>query len=323
MPHAIRIHQCGGPETMLWEEVNVAPPAAGEVLVRNTAVGLNYVDTYHRRGLYPVTLPTVLGREGAGVVEAVGRRVKDLKVGDRVAYVQPIGAYAEVLIRPAQHLVKLPPDMDDRIAAAIMLKGMTAWTLCRQVFPVGRRDTILVHAAAGGVGHILAQWARHLGATVIGTVGSDEKAELAREAGCHHVIILAREDFVARVREITKGKMLPVVYDGVGRNTFMQSLDCLRPKGLMVNYGNASGEMSEFNPTALSRKGSLFLTRPSLLDYIAKRADLVKAAKELFGVVMSGAVKISINQSYPLRDAAQAHGDLEARKTTGATVLLP
>jgi NADPH:quinone reductase len=323
MTHAIRIHETGGPEKMVWEEVPVADPGPGEVRVRNTAVGLNYIDTYHRSGLYPIPLPAVLGMEGAGVVEAVGPKVKEFKNGDRVAYASPIGAYAEVLLRPADRLVKVPAGIDDRIAAAIMLKGMTAWYLARRTYAVKKGDTILVHAAAGGVGQILSQWAKHLGATVIGTVGSDDKVETARKVGCKHVIVTSTENFVDRVKEITRGAGVPVVYDGVGKATFLPSLDCLRPLGLMVSFGNASGAVDAFNPAILSQKGSLFLTRPTLFTYTAKREDLLQAAKELFDVVKKKVVKISVNRTYPLRESAQAHRDLEARKTTGSTVLLP
>ena len=306
-----------------WEAMEASKPGAGEVLVRNTAVGLNYIDTYHRSGLYPVPLPATLGMEGAGVVEAVGPRVKEFKAGDRVAYAQPIGAYAEVCLRPADRLVRIPSGVDDRIAAAMMLKGLTAHYLLRRTYRVKKGETILVHAAAGGVGQILCQWAKHLGVTVIGTVGSDEKAALAKKAGCKHVIVLSRENFQERVKAITKGRGVPVVYDGVGKDTFEGSLDSLQPLGLMVSYGNASGPVPPLNIGTLSQKGSLFLTRPTLMTYVAKREDLVKAARELFAVVKSGAVKVHVNQTYPLADAAQAHRDLEERKTTGSTVLLP
>jgi NADPH2:quinone reductase len=323
MPHAMRIHEHGGADKMRWETVEVGEPGPGQVRVRNTAVGLNFVDIYQRSGLYPMQLPFTLGSEGAGVVEAVGPRVKELKAGDRVAYSGPLGAYAQVLLRPADRLVKLPAGLDEKTAAAMMLKGLTAQYLVRRTYRVKKGDTILMHAAAGGVGQILCQWAKHLGATVIGTVGSDDKAELARKAGCRHVIVLAREKFSARVKEITKGKGVPVVYDGIGKDTFMDSLDCLQPLGLMVSFGNASGAVPPFNPGILAQKGSLFLTRPTLLHYAASREDLVKAARELFAVVKSGAVKIRVNQTYPLRDAARAQNDLEARKTTGSTVLIP
>jgi NADPH2:quinone reductase len=323
MPYAIRIYETGGPEKMRWESVEVGQPGEGEVLVRNTAVGVNFIDTYHRSGLYPVQLPSGLGMEGAGVVEAVGPKVKDFKVGDRVAYAQPIGSYAERLLRPAARLVKIPKGIEDRTAAAMMLKGMTAWYLIHRTYRVKKGETILLHAAAGGVGQILAQWAKHLGATVIGTVGSEEKAERARKAGCKHVIVTSKEKFVERVKEITKGKGVPVVYDGVGKDTFMDSLDCLQPRGLMVSFGNASGPVPPVNLGILAQKGSLFVTRPTLFNYTATREDLLKAASDLFSVVKRGAVKIAINHTYPLREAAQAHRDLEARRTTGSIVLIP
>jgi len=323
MPHAMRVYEYGGPEKLRWEQVQVGAPGEGQVLVRNTAVGLNFVDTYQRTGLYQTPLPFTPGSEGAGVVEAVGPKVKEFKVGDRVAYSSPIGAYAEVLLRPAERLVKIPAGIDDKTAAAMMLKGLTAQYLIRRTYRVRKGDTILMHAAAGGVGLILCQWARALGATVIGTVGSDEKAALARKAGCKHVIVTSREKFAERVKEITKGKGVPVVYDGVGKDTFMDSLDCLAPLGLMASFGNASGAVTQFNPGVLAQKGSLYLTRPTLITYTASREALLSAARELFAVVKSGKVKIAINQTYPLRDAAQAQRDLESRKTTGSTVLLP
>ncbi len=323
MPHAMRIHEHGGPEKLRWEEVQVGAPGEGQVLVRNTAVGLNFIDTYQRSGLYPMPLPFTPGSEGAGVVEAVGPKVKEFKVGDRVAYAGPPGAYAEVLLRPAARLVKIPAGVDDRTAAAMMLKGMTTQYLLRRTYRVQKGDTILMHAAAGGVGQILCQWAKALGATVIGTVGNDDKVALAKKAGCKHVIVTSREKIVERVKEITKGKGVPVVYDGVGKDTFMDSLDCLAPLGLLASFGNASGAVTQFNPGLLAQKGSLFLTRPTLQTYTATREDLVKAAAELFSMVKSRKVKILINQTYPLRDAAQAHRDLEGRKTTGSTVLLP
>src|SRR5687767_9656206 len=323
MPHAMRIYEHGGPEKLRWEEVQVAAPGEGQVLVRSTAVGLNFIDTYQRSGLYQIPLPFTLGSEGAGVVEAVGPQVKEFKVGDRVAYAGPIGAYAEVLLRPADRLVKIPAGVDDKVAAAMMLKGMTTQYLLRRTYKVKKGDTILMHAAAGGVGQILCQWAKHLGATVIGTVGSDDKVDLAKKAGCKHVIVTSREKVAQRVKEITKGKGVPVVYDGVGKDSFMDSLDCLQPLGLMVSFGNASGAVPPFNAGILSAKGSLFLTRPTLATYTASREDLVKAAQELFSVVKSKKVKITVNQTYPLREAAQAHRDLESRKTTGSTVLVP
>jgi NADPH2:quinone reductase len=319
----MRVYEYGGPEKLRWEQVQVAAPGEGQVLVRNTAVGLNFVDTYQRSGLYQMALPFTLGSEGAGVVEAVGPKVKELKVGDHVAYSGPLGAYAEVLLRPADRLVKIPAGVDDKTAAAMMLKGLTAQYLLRRTYRVKKGDTILMHAAAGGVGQILCQWARALGATVIGTVGSDEKAALAKKAGCKHVIVTSREKFVEQVKAITKGKGVPVVYDGVGKDTFMDSLDCLAPLGLMASFGNASGAVTQFNPGVLAQKGSLFLTRPTLITYTASREALLSAARELFAVVKSGKVKIAINQTYPLREAAQAQRDLESRKTTGSTVLIP
>src|SRR5688500_7244320 len=323
MPYAVKIYEHGGPEIMSWEEVEVADPGPGEVRVRNTAVGLNYIDTYQRSGLYPMQLPMVLGSEGAGVIEKVGPKVKGFKAGDRVAYAQPIGAYSEVLLRPVSRLVKVPAGVEDQTAAAMMLKGMTAWYLCRRTYKVKKGDTILVHAAAGGVGQILCQWTKHLGATVIGTVGSEEKAALAKKAGCKHVIVTSKEKIPERVKAITKGKGVPVVYDGVGKDTFMDSLDCLSPLGVMVSFGNASGAVPPVNIGILAQKGSLFLTRPTLVNYTSTPEDLATAARELFAVVKKGAVKIKINQTYPLREAAQAHRDLQDRKTTGSTVLLP
>ena len=323
MPHAIRIEQFGGPENMKWVEVEVGAPGPGQVLVRNAAVGLNFIDCYHRTGLYPMPLPLTLGSEGAGIVEAVGPKVKDFKVGDRVAYAQPIGAYADLLLRPADRLVKVPAGVDLKVAAAMMLKGMTAQYLIRRTHRVKAGETILVHAAAGGVGQILCQWAKALGATVIGTVGSEAKVALAKKAGCRHVVVLGQEKLAERVKAITKGKGVPVVYDGVGKDTFMDSLDCLAPRGLLASFGNASGAVPPVNIGILAQKGSLFLTRPTLISYTSTREELVKAAAELFAVVKSGKVRISINQTYPLAEAAQAHRDLEARKTTGSTVLLP
>src|SRR6185295_5869012 len=288
MPYAMRVYEHGGPEKLRWEQVQVGEPGPGQVRVRSAAVGLNFVDTYQRSGLYPMQLPFTPGSEGAGVVEAVGPKVKEFKVGDRVAYAGPIGAYAQVLLRPADRLVKIPAGVDDKVAAAMMLKGMTTQYLIRSTYRVKKGDTILMHAAAGGVGLILCQWAKKLGATVIGTVGSDDKVDAAKKAGCKHVIVTSRERFLDRVKEITKGKGVPVVYDGVGKDTFMDSLDCLSPLGLMVSFGNASGAVPPFNAGILAAKGSLFLTRPTLNTYTAARADLVKSAQELFAVVKSG-----------------------------------
>jgi NADPH2:quinone reductase len=325
MPKAIRIHEYGGPEVLRWEEVEVGDPGPGQLRVRHGAVGLNYIDVYHRTGLYPLpSLPWTLGMEGAGWVEAVGEGVAEFKVGDRVAYASPpVGAYAEVRLIPADRVVALPEAIDDPTAAAMMLQGMTAQYLLRRTYRVQPGDAILLHAAAGGVGLIASQWARHLGATVIGTVGNDEKAELARAHGCHHAIVYTRENFVERVREITGGQGVAVVYDSVGKDTFTGSLDCLRPLGMMVSFGNASGPVPPFEPGILAAKGSLFLTRPTLMTYTAKRVDLVASAAELFEVVASGVVNIEVRQTYPLAEAARAHRDLEARRTTGSTVLLP
>jgi len=324
MTHAIRFHQTGGPDVLRWEEIAVPAPAAGEVTVRHAAVGLNFIDIYHRSGLYPLPLPSGIGLEGAGVVEAVGSGVTDLKPGDRVAYAGgPPGAYAEVRNIPADRLVKLPDSIDFKTAAAMMLQGMTAQYLLRRTYRVQPGDTILIQAAAGGVGLIVCQWAKALGATVIGTVGSDAKAALAKAHGCDHPIVYTREDFVARVKEITHGAGVPVVYDSIGKDSFTGSLDCLRPLGMMVTFGNASGPVPPVDTLELSKRGSLFLTRPTLFTYIAKRADLLATAQELFDVVASGKVKIEVNQTYALKDAAQAHSDLAARKTTGSSVLLP
>ncbi len=325
MPKAIRIHEYGGPEALRWEEVEVGDPGPGQLRIRQTAIGLNYIDVYHRTGLYPLpSLPWTLGMEGAGRVEAVGEGVSEFKVGDRVAYASPpVGAYAEARLMPADRVVALPDAIDDQTAAAMMLQGMTAHYLLRRVYRVQPGDAILLHAAAGGVGLIASQWARQLGALVIGTVGSDEKAEIARAHGCHQVIVYTRENFTERVREITDGQGVAVVYDSVGKETFMGSLDCLRPLGMMVSFGNASGPVPPFEPGILAAKGSLFFTRPTLMTYTAKRQDLLASAADLFDVVAMGAVKIEVRQTYPLAETAQAHRDLEARKTTGSTVLLP
>jgi NADPH2:quinone reductase len=323
MTHAIRIHQPGGPEVLTWDEVEVGAPGPGEVRLEQSAVGLNFIDVYHRTGLYPLAeLPAVIGMEGAGQIEAVGAGVNDLKPGDSVAYAGlPPGAYAETRLIPADRLVKLPADISERQAAAMMLQGMTVQYLIRRTYRVSKGDTVLFHAAAGGVGLIACQWLKHLGATVIGTVGSAEKAALAQAHGCEHTINYREENFVERVREITDGAGVPVVYDSIGQDTFEGSLDCLRPLGMFVGFGNASGPVPPFNMGVLAQKGSLFLTRPTLMTYTAKRDDMVATANELFGVVLSGAVKIEINQTYPLAEAAQAHRDLEGRKTTGSTIL--
>jgi NADPH2:quinone reductase len=321
MPSAIRIHRPGGPEVMQWEPVEVGEPGPGQVRLRQEAVGLNYIDVYHRTGLYPQQLPFTPGVEGAGIVEAVGDGVDWLKIGDRVAYAGPIGSYAEERLIAADKLVKLPDSISTEQAAAMMLQGMTAHMLLRSVHKVKPGETILIHAAAGGVGLIVCQWAKALGATVIGTVGSDAKAELARAHGCDHPIVYSRQDFAAEVDRITAGAKLPVVYDSIGKDTFDRSLDCLAPKGLMVTFGNASGPVAPFEPGLLARKGSLFLTRPTLFTYTATRAGLEQAASELFDVVASGKVKVEIKQRFPLKDAADAHRALEARQTSGSTVL--
>lgn len=324
MSMAIRFETTGGPDVLRPEIVEVGEPAEGEVRIRQTAVGLNYIDVYHRSGLYPLPLPSGLGLEAAGVVEAVGTGVSELAVGDRVAYASPPpGAYAEERLLAAERVVRLPGSVDERTAAAAMLKGLTAQYLLRRTYHVQPGDTILFHAAAGGVGLIACQWAKHLGATVIGTVGSETKAELARAHGCDHVIVYSSEDFVARVREITDGAGVPVVYDSVGADTWEGSLDCLSRFGTMVSFGNASGPVPPFAPTVLAAKGSLFLTRPTIFDYIAERDDLVAGSDELFEVLATGAVEIEVNQTYPLAEAAQAHRDLESRANTGSTVLLP
>ena len=325
MPRAIRIHQTGGPEVMRWEDVEVGTPGPGEIRIRHEAVGLNYIDVYFRTGLYPApSLPFSPGMEGAGVVEAVGEDVEVLVPGDRVAYAAPpVGAYAQVRLMPAEKVVKVPDGVDSRQAAAMMLQGMTVEYLLRRTYPVRSGDTVLFHAAAGGVGLIGCQWAKHLGATVIGTVGSDEKAELARAHGCDHPIVYTRENFTERVREITGGAGVPVVYDSVGRDTFEGSLDCLRPRGMLVSFGQSSGKIDPFDIGILSAKGSLYITRPTLMTYTASRADLESSAQALFEVVGSGAVRITVNRIFPLAEAADAHRALESRQTTGSTILVP
>lgn len=324
MTRAIVIHEFGGPEVLKWEEVQVGDPGPGEVRVKHNAVGLNYIDVYHRTGLYPLELPRPIGMEGAGVVEAVGSGVGDFAPGDRVAYAaMPPGSYSEARLIPAHRLVKLPDAIDDRTAAAMMLQGMTVQYLVRRTYKVQPGETVLWHAAAGGVGLIACQWLSSLGATVIGTVGSDEKAAIAKAHGCSHTINYRSENFVERVKEITGGQGVPVVYDSVGKDTWEGSLDCLAPFGLMVSFGNASGAVPPVNLGVLAPKGSLYVTRPTLMTYTAKREDLVTTAAELFQMVGSGKVKIEVNQTYPLSETAQAHRDLEARKTTGSTVLLP
>ena len=322
--HAIRFHETGGPEKLTWEETEVGEPGPGQLLLRQTAIGLNYIDTYHRTGLYPVPLPSGIGLEAAAVVEKTGPGVTEFKVGDRVAYASaPIGAYAEWRLYPAERAVKLPEGISDRQGAAMMLQGMTVEYLIRRTFPVTAGQVVLFHAAAGGVGLIACQWLKHLGATVIGTAGSPQKMELAKAHGCAHVIDYRQEDVAKRVRELTDGKGVPVVYDGVGKDTFQASLDSLAPRGMFVSFGNASGPVPPFEPVILSAKGSLYFTRPSLVAYVATRAELLESATALFDVVRGGAVKIEVRQTYPLKEAAQAQRDLEARKTTGSTLLLP
>jgi NADPH2:quinone reductase len=325
MSKAICIHKTGGPEVLKWENINVNVPQFGEAKIRHTAIGLNYIDVYGRTGLHPLpSLPHTLGMEAAGIVEAIGEGVSDIAVGDRIAYViSPPGAYSEERIVPADRLIKLPKEISEETAAAMMLKGMTAQYLLHQTYNVKANDRILIHAAAGGVGLIICQWAKHLGAKVIGTVGTDEKAALAKSHGCDHTIVYTRENFKKRVSDITGGKGVDVVYDSIGKATFIDSLDCLRPLGMMVTFGNATGQIDAFSPGILAAKGSLFLTRPTIFTYIAKRDNLISMAADLFKIVSSGVVKIKINQTYSLRDAAQAHSDLEARKTTGSTILKP
>ena len=322
MNHAVRIHETGGPEVLRFEESPVGEPATGEALVRHTAVGLNFIDTYHRTGLYPLPLPAVLGSEAAGVVEAIGPGVTEVAVGDRVAYCGGPGAYAERRLIPSSRLVRLPDAISDDQGAALMLKGLTAWYLLFRTRPVQSGESIVVHSAAGGVGLLLCQWASALGARVIGVVSSDDKADMARANGAAEVLIYGRDPLADRVRALSGGGV-PVVYDAVGKDTFDASLDCLRPLGLMVSYGNASGPVGPVNLLELSRRGSLFLTRPSLVHYIAARADLVAGADALFGAVAAGALRVVIGQRYPLAEVAQAHRDLEARKTVGSTVLVP
>lgn len=323
MVAVVRVHKLGGPEVLTYEQIEIGAPGPGEIRIRQRACGVNYIDTYYRTGLYPAPLPFVAGNEGAGDVVAVGDGVKDLKIGDRVAYVVTLGGYAEERLLPADRVIKLPAAISYEQAAGMMLKGMTVRYLLRRTFKVEKGTTLLLHAAAGGVGLIASQWARHLGATVIGTAGSKEKAALAKAHGCPHVILYREEDFVARVKEITGGKLCDVVYDGVGKATFPASLDCLRPLGMFVSFGNASGPIEAFDPSILQQKGSLFMTRPTLVHYIASREDLLASAKDLFEVVTNGVVKIAVNQKYPLKDAAKAHRDLESRATTGTSILIP
>ena len=324
MTKAIRVHDYGGPEALKWEEVEVGEPGPGEVRLRQTAVGLNYIDVYLRTGLYPQSaMPFIPGMEGAGVVTAIGQGVRDLKVGRRVAYAGPVGAYAQERLIAADRVVRIPEGVSDETAAAIMLKGMTAQYLLRRTYKVGPDTTLLFHAAAGGVGMIACQWAASLGATVIGTVGSAGKALIARSHGCSHVINYRKEDVVAKVKDYTKGKGVDVVYDSIGKDTFPASLDCLRPRGMWVSFGQASGPVPEFRINLLAQKGSLFATRPTLGDYVATRKELVSTANDLFGVIAKGKVKIAVNQTYPLAEAERAHRELEGRRTTGSTLLLP
>lgn len=324
MTKAVRFHKTGGPEVLQVDDVQVGDPGEGQARVKHAAIGLNFIDTYHRSGLYPLPLPSGIGLEAAGVVEAVGNGVTHVKPGDRVGYAGgPPGAYSEVRLVPADRLVKVASGVSDEEVAAMMLKGLTVQYLIRRVYRVERGETVLFHAAAGGVGLIACQWLKVLGATVIGTVGSDEKAKIAKAHGCDHTIVYTRENFVERVKQITGGAKVPVVFDSVGKDTFMGSLDCLKPRGLLAMFGNGSGPVSAFDLNLLAAKGSLYVTRPTLMNYTARREDLEAAAKELFDVVKSGRVKIEINQTYKLEDAAQAHRDLEARKTTGSTIILP
>mgnify|MGYP001051951405 CR=1 FL=1 len=324
MPKAIRLSRTGGPDVLEWVDVEVGEPGPGQARVRHTAVGVNFIDTYHRSGLYPLSLPSGLGSEGAGVVEAVGPGVEGVRPGDRGAYAGgPPGSYSEARVMPADRLVRVPAGVPDQQAAAMMLKGMTVQYLIRRTYKVHPGETVLFHAAAGGVGLIACQWLKALGATVIGTVGSDEKAALARAHGCDHVIDYTREDFAKGVREFTDGRGVPVVYDSVGKSTFLGSLDCLRPLGLLVSFGNSSGPVPAFELSLLTQKGSLYVTRPTLATYTATRADLEATANDLFAVVASGAVKVEVRHTYALKDAAQVHRDLESRKTTGSVVMVP
>ena len=324
MPRAIRIHAAGGAEVMRLEEQEISEPGVGEVRVRHTAIGLNYIDVYDRSGLYAQNMPAGLGREAAGVVEAVGKKVRGFRAGDRVAYVHSVpGSYSELRNVPASRLVKIPAGISDQQAAVLMLKGLTACYLLRHTWRVKRGEVIVVHAAAGGVGLLLSQWGRALGATVIGIVGNDEKAKLAKKNGCKHVLVRGRDDVAASVKKLTRGVGAQVVYDAVGKDTFFESLDCLRKRGLMVSYGSASGPVAPFSPAELVKRGSLYVTRPTLFDYTADRADLESLARETFAAVKKKWVKVRIHQRYKLADAAQAHRDLESRRTTGASVLLP
>ncbi len=325
MTKAIFIHETGGPEVLKWEDFDPGNPGPGEVLVRHEAIGLNFIDMYHRQGEYPLPkLPAIIGMEGAGIVEETGQGVRDFKAGDRIAYAGlPPGAYAQKRIIPAHRLVKLPESIPTRQAAGMMLRGMTVRYLLHGCYPVKSGDTILIHAAAGGIGLIVCQWAKYLGARVIGTVGSEEKAELAKSRGCDHAILYKKQDFAAEVRKFTDGKGVDVVYDGVGKSTFLPSLDCIRPMGMMVGFGHSSGAVAPFAPSLLSAKGALFLTSPSLMAYTEKREDLLAHARDLFDVVQKGAVKIEVRQTYPLSEAARAHREVESRMTTGSSIFLP
>ena len=321
---AVRFAKIGGPDVLSLADIELPKPDAGQVLVRHTAIGVNFIDTYHRNGLYPVPMPSGLGLEAAGTVDVLGEGVTNVRLGDRVAYASgPIGAYAEANVVPADRLVKLPPAVSDEVAAATLIKGMTAQYLLRRTFPVQRGQTILFHSAAGGVGIIAAQWAKHLGATVIGTVGSDEKIALAKSHGCEHVLNLRQEDWPKRLREITRGEGVPVVYDSVGKDTFWDSIDCLAPRGMLVSFGNSSGPAPAIEPRILSEKGSLYLTRPTLFHYTRTARELQETADELFSVIASGAVKIAVHQRFKLEDARKAHEALHSRNSTGATVLIP
>lgn len=322
--HAIRMHEYGGPEVLQYEEIELGDPGAGEARVRHTAIGLNFIDTYHRTGLYPMDLPTGLGSEAAGIVEAVGAGVSEVKIGDRVVYTgRPADSYSQRRNFPAWQLVPIPHNVTDEQAAAVFLKGLTAWYLIRRSYPVQSGDPVLLYAAAGGVGSLLSQWAKHLGAMVIGVVSTDEKAALASSQGCEHIIMADAADVAGSARALTDGKGVAAAYDSIGRDTFITSLDSLRPHGVMVTFGNASGPVDAFAPVELAKRHSLYVTRPILFDFIAERDDLLAAAAELFAVVGAGVVNINVNQRYPLADVAKAHADLEARKTTGSTVLIP
>ncbi len=321
---AIRIHEYGGPDVLKYETVDVPEPAEGEATIRHTAIGLNFIDTYHRTGLYPLELPLALGTEGAGIVEAVGPGVTDVSPGDRVVYTGlPLGAYSTARNYPANRLVPVPEGISDEHAAAVMLKGLTAWYLLQRSYPVQPGDHVLLHAAAGGVGSLATQWAKHLGATVIGVVSTDDKATRARDKGCDHIVMADQQDLAGAVRELTGGEGVAAVYDSIGKDTFMSSLDCLRPHGVMVTFGNATGPVEPFAPAELAKRHSLYVTRPVLFDFISSREDLLTATGELFGVMLNGVVTVDVNQRYPLEQAAQAHIDLEGRKTTGSTILEP